>query len=51
MSTTSEKDLGFPWFEDHNFSGWLIQFKAHLKKSWKDHVPQRNLTKMATQFQ
>jgi hypothetical protein len=33
MSTTSEKDLGFPWFEDQNFSGWLIQFKAHLRKT------------------
>lgn len=35
MATTSneqESFAGFPWFEENNFSGWLIQFKAHLRK-------------------
>lgn len=33
MSITKETDSGFPWFEDQNFSGWLIQFQAHLRKT------------------
>ena len=33
MNTSSaEHDPGFPWFEENNFNGWLIQFKAHLRK-------------------
>ena len=28
----AEHDPGFPWFEENNFNGWLIQFKAHLRK-------------------
>lgn len=31
--STSEIDSGFPWFEEKNFAGWLIQFKAHLRKT------------------
>ena len=33
MNTSSaEHDPGFPWFEENNFNGWLIQFKAHLRE-------------------
>ena len=33
MNTSSVKhDPGFPWFEENDFNGWLIQFKAHLLK-------------------
>jgi hypothetical protein len=32
-SSDSSHSLGFPWFEEDNFSGWLIQFKAHLRRS------------------
>lgn len=34
MATSNEQEsfAGFPWFEENNFSGWLIQFKAHLRK-------------------
>ena len=31
-SSSVENDPGFPWFEENNFNGWLIQFKAHLRK-------------------
>jgi hypothetical protein len=30
MSGEQEIDKSFPYFEEHNFSGWLIQFKAML---------------------
>jgi hypothetical protein len=30
MSGEDEIDKSFPYFEEHNFSGWLIQFKATL---------------------
>lgn len=33
MSLSKETDPGFPWFEEKNFSGWLIQMKSHLRKS------------------
>ena len=33
MANSKEIDSGFPWFEDQNFSGWLIQFQAHLRKT------------------
>ena len=34
MSTeTTSVDKGFPWFEEKNFGGWLIQFRAHLRRS------------------
>ena len=23
----------FPWFEEKNFTGWLVQFRAHLRKT------------------
>jgi len=24
---------GFPWFEENNYTGWFIQFKAHLRRT------------------
>jgi hypothetical protein len=32
MSGEHEIDKSFPYFEEHNFSGWLIQFKAMLRE-------------------
>ena len=31
MSTSKERNVGFPWFEDKNFTDWFVQFKAHLR--------------------
>ena len=31
-----DHDSGFPWFEQNNFNGWLVQFKAHLRRT-KSH--------------
>jgi hypothetical protein len=34
MSTeTATNDKGFPWFEEKNFGGWLVQFRAHLRRT------------------
>ena len=33
MNTLIDKDSELPWFEDTNFTGWLVQFKAHLRKT------------------
>ena len=33
MSASKESDAGFPWFEEQNFTGWLVQFCAHLRKT------------------
>ena len=33
MSSAKDSDVGFPWFEEQNFTGWLVQFRAHLRKS------------------
>ena len=33
MSASEESDAGFPWFEEQNFTGWLVQFGAHLRKA------------------
>ena len=33
MSVSKESDAGFPWFEEQNFTYWLVQFRAHLRKS------------------
>ena len=33
MSASKESDAGFPWFEEQNFTGWLVQFRAHLCKA------------------
>ena len=33
MSSSKKSDAGFPWFEEQNFTGWLVQFRAHLRKS------------------
>ena len=33
MSSSEDNDVGFPWFEEQNFTGWLVQFRAHLRKS------------------
>ena len=33
MSVSKESDAGFPWFEEQNFTGWLVQFRAHLRKA------------------
>ena len=30
---SKESDAGFPWFEEQNFSGCLVQFRAHLCKA------------------
>jgi hypothetical protein len=32
-STESTSNVGFPWFEERNYSGWFIQFKAHLRRT------------------
>ena len=32
MSASKESDAGFPWFEEQNFTGWLVQFRVHLRK-------------------
>jgi hypothetical protein len=32
MNIEIEHDKSFPYFEEHNFSGWLIQFKAMLRE-------------------
>ena len=29
--TDSSSSAGFPWFEEKNFNGWLVQFRAHLR--------------------
>ena len=33
MSSSKDNDVGFPWFEEQNFTGWLVQFRAHLRQS------------------
>ena len=33
MSASKESDSGFPWFEEQNFTGWLVQICAHLRKA------------------
>ena len=33
MSTSKDSDIGFPWLEEKNFTGWLVQFCAHIRKS------------------
>ena len=33
MSASKESDAGFPWLEEQNFTGWLVQFRAHLRKA------------------
>jgi hypothetical protein len=38
MSGEHEIDKSFPYFEEHNFSGWLIQFKAMLRELDCDDV-------------
>jgi hypothetical protein len=38
MSGEHEIDKIFPYFEEHNFSGWLIQFKAMLRELDCDEV-------------
>mgnify|MGYP001193209918 FL=1 len=37
MSET-DIDRGFPYFEENNFSGWLIQFKAMLREFDCDEI-------------
>ena len=34
----SDHDSAFPFFEELNFTGWLIQFKAHLRRYDADDV-------------
>ena len=38
MANPEEHDKGFPYFEENNFSGWLVQFKAHLRQFDADEV-------------
>jgi hypothetical protein len=38
MSGEHEIDKSFPYFEEHNVSGWLIQFKAMLRELDCDEV-------------
>jgi hypothetical protein len=38
MSGEHEIDKSFPYFEEHNFSGWLIQFKAMLREHDCDEI-------------
>ena len=33
MSSSKDSDVGFPWFEEQNFTGWLVQIYAHLRMS------------------
>ena len=41
MALSKEMDKGFPWFEESNFTGWLVQNLnltcAHLERTqfWK----------------
>ena len=37
-TSTNDHDAGFSWFEPNNFSGWLIQFRAHLRRTNSDFV-------------
>jgi hypothetical protein len=37
-TSTSEFDKSFPYFEENNFTGWLVQFKAHLRQYDADEV-------------
>lgn len=37
MNALIDKDSGFPWVEETKFTGWLVQFKAHLRKT-SSHV-------------
>ena len=32
MNVDNESDKGFPYFEESNFQGWLVQFKAVLRE-------------------
>ena len=36
--SASDNDSAFPFFEELNFAGWLIQFKAHLRRFDADDV-------------
>jgi hypothetical protein len=36
--SSSDRDSAFPFFEELNFAGWLIQFKAHLRRYDADDV-------------
>jgi hypothetical protein len=38
MSVDHDHDKSFPYFEEHNFSGWLIQFKAMLRELDCDEI-------------
>ena len=38
MSGEHEIDKSFPYFEEHNFTGWLIQFKAMLREYDCDEI-------------
>ena len=33
MSASKDSDAGFPWFEEQNITGWLVQFRVHLCKA------------------
>ena len=33
MSVSEESDAGFSLFEEQNFTGWLVQVRAHLRKA------------------
>ena len=37
-SSDNDSSAGFPWFEERNYPGWLIQFKAHLRKTGSHFV-------------
>jgi hypothetical protein len=38
MSGNMKSTRVFPYFEEHNFSGWLIQFKAMLPELDCDEI-------------
>jgi hypothetical protein len=38
MNSELKIDKRFPYLEDHNFSGWLIQFKAMLPELDCDEI-------------
>jgi hypothetical protein len=45
MSGEHEIDKSFPYFEEHKFSGWLIQFKAMLQELDCDEVIETPISK------
>ena len=43
MSSSKESDVSITRFEDRNFTGWLVQFKAHQRKHGAHVILERSL--------